>query len=229
MNELNLSRQTKLVPYNDINNYTLKVFGVGSIGSHMVKTAAKCGFKNIEVYDNDIVEEENISAQAFDFRHIGEKKVIAMADIIKESAGIKIIPQHGLVTEDTEIEPDSNTIYCCFFDSFEGRKMIFDKLKNYPIIFVDGRIGQFNMRHYLINCGEQEEANEYEATLTTGKSSDLECGEKACAPINTQIGGMIIMNIINYITGKDYSKIFIGNGEAPATNIHKLKIRNGGK
>jgi len=228
MNNLNLSRQAKLVPYDKINQYTLKVFGVGSIGSHFVKTAAKAGFKNIEVYDMDKVEEENIAAQAFDFTDIGKEKVMAMSDMIKKSAGIELITHQGLVDKDTEISAENDTFYCCFFDSFEGRKLVFEKLKNFPILFVDGRIGRFDMRHYLVNCDEKKDIEEYEKTLSTGKESDLPCGEKASAPVNVQIAGMIVMNIINYIKGDDYDRKYIGNAKTPNTGIHILNVRQSG-
>lgn len=223
--ELNLSRQSKLVPIDIINNYTLKVFGVGSVGSHFVKVAAKSGFKNIEVYDMDTVEEENIAAQAFDFEHIGQNKVEAMEDIVKRAAGVEIITHHGRVSEENPIMPEANTIYCCFFDSFEGRQMVFDMLKDYPVIFVDGRIGQYNMRHYLVELDDAEQVENYNKSLNTGAVSELQCGEKASAPINVQIAGKLVMNIINYVSGKDYSKVYIGNAEAPATDMNILVIR----
>ena len=223
--DLNLSRQSKLIPYDKINQYTLKVFGVGSIGSHFVKTAAKAGFKNIEVYDMDKVEEENIAAQAFDFEHIGKEKVVAMADIVKKAAGTELLTHQGLVDKKTDISAESDTFYCCFFDSFEGRKLVFDKLKDYPILFVDGRIGKHNMRHYLVNCNDKEDVEEFDKSLNTGKESELECGEKACAPVNVQLAGMILMNIINYINDDDYTRKFIGNAKTPNTQINILKLR----
>jgi molybdopterin/thiamine biosynthesis adenylyltransferase len=142
-NELNLSRQSKLVPVDKINQYQFKVFGVGSIGSHFVKTLAKTGFKNIEVFDMDTVEDENIAAQAYDFRHIGMKKVDAIKQIVEESTGVEIKTNHGMIDEKSMIVPEPNTFYCCFFDSFEARKLVFDKIKDYPILFVDGRIGRY--------------------------------------------------------------------------------------
>ena len=223
---LNLSRQSKLIPVDKINEYTLKVFGVGSVGSHFVKTAVKTGFRNIEVYDLDIVEEENIAAQAFDFKHIGMNKVEAMKEICKESAGVEIITHHGRVSEENSITPEANTIYCCFFDSFEARQMLFDMLKDYPVIFIDGRIGMYNMRHYLVELDDAEQVKEYLKTLDTKVVSDLKCGEKACCPVNAQISSMIIINIINYLKNNDYIKVFIGNAKAPANNIYIQKIRD---
>lgn len=224
-NILNLSRQALLVPYDSINQYTIKVFGVGSVGSHVVKILGKTGFKNLEVYDMDEVSEENISAQAFDFKHIGIKKTEAIKDIVKEGCGVDVIVHDGLVSKDSKINVGGNIIYCCFFDSFEARKMLFNKLKDFPIIFVDARIGMYNMRHYLVNCANDEEVKVYEESLETTAVSELACGEKSCAPVNSIIAGKIVMNIINFIKGNDYSKIYIGNAENPLTDISIMKTK----
>ena len=224
--ELNLSRQAKLVPVDKINEYTIKIFGVGSIGSHVAKVMAKTGFKNIEVFDMDIVEEENLAAQAFDFKHIKKNKVDAIAEIIKDGTNIEIVTNNGQITKDFQIDAESNTIYCCFFDSIEGRKLIFDKLKDMPIIFVDARIGMYDMRHYLIDCSDKAEVENYAKTLEIKATSELQCGEKACAPINVQLAGMITMNIVNFIMDKDYTKTFIGNAATPNNHINVLKIMN---
>ena len=225
VNELDLSRQAKLIP-DEINQYTIKVFGVGSVGSHVARILAKTGFKNIELIDRDKVSSENISPQAYNFQQIGMPKVEAMAEILKNEAGLtNIITINEEINEETEVIPLPDTIYCCFFDSFEARKMLFDKLKDYPIIWVDGRIGMFNMRHYLIDCREKKEVEEYEKTLTHGKVTELACGEKACAPVNNELAGKIVSNIVNYIKGKDYVKTYIGNTEAPANDIINVKIR----
>ena len=219
---LNLSRQSKLVPIDKVNEYTIKVYGIGSVGSHVTKILAKSGFKHIEVYDMDTVDEENIAAQAFDFKHIGMNKVDAMKDICKDGAGIDIKAFNGAITPETEMEVEPNTIYCCFFDSFDARKMLYDKIKDYPTIFVDARIGQYNMRHYLIDTGCQQTNEDFGKTLEPGAVSELICGEKATAPVNAEISGKIVMNIINYISGRDYTKTFIGNASATARAINVI-------
>lgn len=221
--ELNLSRQSKLVPVDKIEDITIKVFGVGSVGSHVVKTLAKTGFNNIEVYDMDIVEEENLAAQAFDFKHLKQNKVDAIKDIVKESSGVDIIPHHGVVTEETDITPEPNTVYMCFFDSFSARKLVFDKLKDFPVLFVDGRIGRYDMRYYFVDCINQDEVKSYAKTLESTADSGLECGEKASAPINTIISGQIVMNLINYLKEENQIKTFIGNASTPKNNIYVLK------
>lgn len=225
-NKLNLSRQSKLVPINEISSWNIKVFGVGSVGSHVVNVLAKTGFERIHVYDMDIVEEENIAPQAYNFEHIGLNKVEALADVVKKSSGVEITTHHGEVNEETEIEPEANTIYMCFFDSFEARKMVWNKVKDFPVIFIDARIGRYDMRHYLVNCSEQDQVEAYEDSFPKeGNGSDLVCGEKASAPINVQIAGMIVINLVCFLAGKDYTKIFIGNAATPANNINVLQLR----
>ena len=221
--KLNLSRQSKLVPFDKVEDMTVKIFGVGSVGSHVAKVLAKTGFQHIEVYDMDTVEEENLAAQAFDFRHLGMSKVNAIKEIIKESSGIDIVTHHGEITEDTEITPTPNTIYMCFFDSLEARKLVFDKVKDFPVIFVDGRIGRYDMRYYFVDCIDLGEKEAYAKSLETTAVSDLECGEKASAPINTIISGMIVVNLISYLQEERRIKVFIGNAMSPKSNIIVLK------
>jgi molybdopterin/thiamine biosynthesis adenylyltransferase len=222
---MDLSRQSKLVPEDKINQYTVKVFGVGSIGSHFTEILAKTGFANIEVYDMDTVEEANIGPQAYDNRHLDMIKVDAMKAIVKDSTGFEIATFNGEVTEATEITPEPDTVYACFFDSFPARKLVFDKVKDYPGIFLDGRIGRYDMRHYLIDLSDKEAVVKYEKTLTPKTESELVCGEKASAPINAQIAGKLVMNLVNFIRGADYVTTFIGNVAAPSNDINVIKQR----
>ena len=225
MERLNLSRQALLIPQQRIEEMRLVVFGAGSIGSHLIKTAAKTGFLDIEVYDFDVVGEENLAAQAFDFEHIGMSKVDAIADIVKKGAGIDIVKHNEKVTEETNIPILPNTIYVCVFDSFEARKLVFDKLKDYPVAYVDGRIGRYDMRHYLVDCSKDEQVTSYSKTLETGDVSELVCGEKASAPINVQIAGKIVMNIINFLDGSTYEKVYIGNAKQSGNDFRVLEKR----
>jgi hypothetical protein len=81
------------------------------------------------------------------------------------------------------------------------------------------------MRHYLVNCANEDERKDYAETLETKAVSELICGEKASAPINVQIAGIIVMNIVNFISEKDYTKVLIANASTPKQAIIVLKLR----
>ena len=221
--ELDLSRQANMVPQDKIVNWNIEVFGVGSVGSHVTECLAKSGFKSIKVYDMDTVELENISPQAFDRTDIGKFKVDAVNNICQRNAGLTIQTSNEEITEKTVISPEPLTVYCCFFDSLEARRLVFEKLKGSPVLFVDGRIGKFDMRYYLVDCSDKVEVKDYLVTLDTSVQSEMSCGDKACATVNRVISGHIVMQIINYILGNSYIKTFIGNLAMPTTDIAVVK------
>ncbi len=218
--ELNLTRQSKLVPAEQVNKTSVEAFGIGSLGGPVTLLLAKVGFKNIKVYDMDKVEEENIGPQVFSRRHLEMTKVEAMKEIIKDATGVDIEAKHGMVDEKCKITPEPNTVYMCFFDSFEARQIIFNKLKNYPVMYIDGRIGRFDKRHYLVDCSNKADVKSYERSLNTGAQSDLECGEKASAYINYQIASKIVGNYLNYLNGRKCNKIYVGNSLSPDQDIY---------
>jgi molybdopterin/thiamine biosynthesis adenylyltransferase len=212
MTELNLSRQSKLVPPSELGKWNFEIFGIGSVGSHLTYLLSKTGFRNLRVYDLDTVDEENIGPQCFDFDHIGMNKVDAIADKVKKGAGIDIQTCHGRVEESTQLPMEPDTIYICVFDSFSARKLVYDKVKNMPGIFIDARIGRFEMSHFLVDLSNTIQKEQYEKTFpTSGEGSDLLCGEKASAFINYELVGRMVANIVAYISGKSYIKRFMGN------------------
>ena len=221
--KLDLSRQAKLIPKEKIDNWNVEVFGVGSVGSHVVDCLAKSGFKSIKVYDMDVVSEENIAPQAFNIEHIEMLKVDAVKDIAKRAAGLTIQTSSDKITDKTKIVLEPLTMYCCFFDSLEARKLIFNQCKGNPVIYVDGRIGKYDIRYYLVDCMNKEEVADYETTLDTRVQSDQVCGEKACAPVNRVISGHIVMQMVNFISENDYIKTFIGNLAMPTMDIAIVK------
>src|SRR3990167_9189169 len=66
------------------------VIGCGAIGSFVTMTLAKMGFKNILVYDEDKIENHNISNQLFPEYMVGKFKVDALKDVVEHYSGAKI-------------------------------------------------------------------------------------------------------------------------------------------
>jgi molybdopterin/thiamine biosynthesis adenylyltransferase len=211
--KLNLSKQTLLIPEKSLYQMNFEVFGIGSVGSNFVRTLAKSGFQNIKVYDYDVVELDNVPAQAYYLSHVGMQKTDALKQLINNETGLIIQTQEGKIEEDYDFIPSADTIYCCFFDSLPLRKMLWDKMKNYPIIWLDARIGRFDMRYYIVDLrqSDTEWKQEYEQTLENTNVSDLECGEKCTFAVNENISSRIMAQIIRLAHDKEINPIFISN------------------
>ena len=98
------------------------VIGAGATGSYCVWLLAKMGCRRITVYDFDEIENYNIPNQMYGVSDVGKKKVDALAERIKESAGIVIKP----IPKRFEKE-SLNGIVFVLTDTMESRKKIWEQ------------------------------------------------------------------------------------------------------
>jgi molybdopterin/thiamine biosynthesis adenylyltransferase len=178
---------------------TIIVYGAGSIGSHLVMGLAKTGFKNITVIDYDVIEEDNLPAQSYPYSLVtankGLLKIDALKTFIKDFTGTTINTLNEKITSNSTINLSMNTIHVCCFDNIEGRKTLFNHFKDFPIHYLDGRIGGFNIEKYYVNMLNDKEVEDYEQTLE-GEFVELECGNKALWSVNSLLASKLIADII---------------------------------
>ena len=60
------------------------IAGCGSGGSQVALQLAMSGVSNFELYDNQVLGEENVIRHACGLRYVGEKKIDAVADLIRD-------------------------------------------------------------------------------------------------------------------------------------------------
>ncbi len=63
MGEISFDKQSLLIDADSLTKLKLKMFGVGSMGSIIVKMAALTGITDISVYDYDTVDPDNIGSR----------------------------------------------------------------------------------------------------------------------------------------------------------------------
>ncbi|MCK5580567.1 MAG: sulfur carrier protein ThiS adenylyltransferase ThiF [Candidatus Omnitrophica bacterium] len=61
-----------------IQSKTIGIGGAGGLGSNIALTLVRCGFKNLEILDSDVVEASNLNRQQFSLEDIGKDKVIVL-------------------------------------------------------------------------------------------------------------------------------------------------------
>lgn len=179
------------------------VYGCGSIGSHVITGLAKTGFKDITIYDYDSVEDSNIPAQFFGIKHIGEKKIEAIADVVSQ-----FVPDIEINKEEVKIDGEfipelsKDSIHILCFDNIEARKILSEMLFGYPLLIIDGRIGSFNIEKYTFLGTNKNLCKDYSKTLE-GEFSKLKCGEKTLWPVNAYIGSKIVADVLKYIKNEE--------------------------
>lgn len=174
------------------------VYGCGSIGSHVIMGLAKTGFNNISAIDYDEVEESNIPAQFYSYKHIGMKKIEAIKDLVKYMHNVDI--QIEEIKVDGAYTPgyEQNSVHIICFDNIESRKILVEKLQGFPLLIIDGRIGAFNAEKYSFIGTEEKLYNKYMKTLE-GEFSELECGEKTLWSVNAYIASKIIVDVLKFV------------------------------
>ena len=218
MSILTTIKQDGFIDSSKLAKWNIKVFGIGSIGATLIHQLAMVGFESITGYDFDTVDEENIGSQIFRKRHIGMKKTEALQQMMKEDYDMEIAVIDGKIDEKTEIMPEDNTLYFCSFDSLEARQMLWDKLKTFPIVWGESRIGRTSQRYYFIDLRlkDEEWKKKYEATLSTdGPRTELKCGEKGSYPSNAELCGKICRQVVNIAEEKPLTTMFIGDWGNP--------------
>ena len=230
MGEITDVKQANIIDSELVGKWKLKIYGAGSIGSILTTQAALTGFKDITAYDMDTVDSDNIGSQDFTLQHVGMKKTVALQKLLKDNYNFDIAVVDGEITKDTEILPEEKTIYFCAFDSLEARNILWQKLKNFPIVWGESRIGRTAQRFYFIDLRKTDKETlewktNYEKTLDPkGPRTTLKCGDKGTYPSNAELVGKIMRQLVNIAENKPVATIFIGDwGHPPAVFVAPIE------
>ena len=174
---MDFTRQTNIFdPENQ--NLDITIIGAGSTGSFTALNLAKMGFNKIKVIDFDTVEKHNIPNQFFRMQDIGKPKVDALQEIIKDFTGTEIQVENLEIKEDYEFDLGLNTLILLCVDSIDVRKLIFEKVKEFPIMLMDTRFGGEGFSIHTVNLSETKENEKFAKSLNL-KIKDTTCGAKS--------------------------------------------------
>lgn len=182
------------------------IIGAGSTGSFLALTLAKMGVCSIKVIDYDKVEAKNIPNQFFRTQDIGKYKVEALKAIIQDFTDTEIQTENLKIEEGYNFDFDLNTLFIFCLDNMESRKLIYEKLKDFPIRLMDTRFGSEGFSIHAVDLGDDEEKEDYEKSL--GLSiMDTPCGTKGVIYSILSLASEVC-NIVKKIdSGEDYPQL----------------------
>ena len=184
--------------------FPITVIGAGAIGSASVITLAKMGCSDITVWDDDLLEEHNVSNQICSLDSIGKPKVEALAQLTQSLTGVDLKPRferyRGQRLEGLVIAA---------VDSMTARQDIWKrcKLNTFIPLLIDARMGAEFARLYCIRPVDPDEADFYEQNLyPEGEAEHLPCSARAIIYCPTIIGGAIALLVKSHATGASTPK-----------------------
>jgi len=169
------SRHWGMIDVERLHTTPFKIIGTGSVGSFACLGLSKMGAHLMEVWDDDMIDEVNISNQFFRVKDIGEYKVDALQSIVKDFEDVNIVVH----PEKHNGDKDLSGIVITALDSMLPRKRIWDSIKGSENVelFIDPRMGGRVARIFLVN--PKNGVEQYEKTLYTDEDSAPErCTER---------------------------------------------------
>lgn len=203
MNSEYLTRQSDLIPA-EVLSKRITIVGAGAIGSWTALTLAKMGFNDIQVYDDDKIDPENMNCQFYPIKSIGMNKTDALAELIFEFTGVKIKAINKRVDDSTSLRGD---YVISAVDSMTARKIIFEQCRGSYL--VDGRMAAEYITMYSVNMNDMKAVENFKKTLY----ADSEAVQERCTAKST----MYTVGLISGLIGKTIKDLATGN--APITSL----------
>ena len=192
-------RQLDILPPEKL-AFPITVIGAGAIGSAAVVTLAKMGCSDITVWDDDTIEEHNVSNQMCLVQEIGSPKTSALLMLTQLLSGITIKTR----LERYRGQALSGVVVAAT-DNMEARQEVWKRAKmnrRIPLL-IDTRMGAEFARIYSIHPMNADEADFYEENLYAGEEAErLPCSARAIIYCPTIIGGLIALIVKSHAIGK---------------------------
>lgn len=200
-----LLRQLDVLPIHNLGE-KITIIGAGSVGSFTALALAKMGFSNITVYDDDKIETENMNCQFYPLRSIGQLKVDALHELVKDFADIEIEKKAERYADGT-----FPGIVISAVDNMAVRKKIWDEHKANGAVtraVLDPRMGAEAALLYTMNPTCEKDIESYEKTLYTDDDAVVaRCTEKSTMYCVLLLSGLVSTTVKALVTNNKYPRV----------------------
>lgn len=188
--------------------HEINVIGAGATGSWAVLFLAKMGFKIINVWDFDEVEDHNLPNQAFQLKSVGKSKAEEIKRIVDTASDVEI----NVFNEAFEGGDTVNGVVFVLTDTMKSRSEIWmESLKYNPNVklVIETRMDYNGGRVYTVDPMNMTHIQKYEETLYTDEEATT-AGPSACGATATIVTTAVdivshaIWNMINWFNDEQY-------------------------
>ena len=177
--ELDLTRQSGIIPTELVTKLGISIIGCGAIGSHAAETLAKIGIRNMHAWDFDSVEEHNLANQGFRLIDLGLSKVEVVRDKLQEAVGLDLVTNLERVDSDTRF---FTPLVLATVDTMSARKDILKAALSSldAEVLIDARMGAMYGQVFICNLADPQSLKDYKKTLfDDSEGFQAPCTEKS--------------------------------------------------
>jgi len=197
---VDLYRQQDLIEPDQL-DLPITVVGCGGIGSFVVLALAKMGCRALAVYDDDRVEPHNIPNQAYRLADVGRLKVEALADLVRDVAGVPLESRAERVGGQR-----LQGVVVTAVDTMAARREIWLRGIRHRAgvpLYLDARMGAEVARILTVRPADPDDVRRYEASLHPDEEAViLPCTAQAIVYTGFSIAALVAGQIKKFLTGE---------------------------
>ncbi len=197
---MDLYRQQDLIEPDQL-DIPISVVGCGGIGSFVVLALAKMGCRALAAYDDDRVEAHNIPNQAYRLADVGRLKVEALADLIRDAAGVPLQIRPERVREQR-----LQGVVVAAVDTMAARREFWLRGIRHRAavpLYLDARMGAEVARILTVRPADPDDIRRYEASLHADEEAlVLPCTAQAIVYTGFSIAALVAGQIKKFLTGE---------------------------
>lgn len=207
------SRFSGAIWYEEIQKQTVTLAGVGGIGSYVGFLLGRLKPQRLIIYDPDSVETVNMSGQLYGLTDVGNYKIVALSNMVRNYANY-----NSIVALNTRFEANSEAtdIMICGFDNMEARKVFYEKWKqrvlSYPTgsndrkkcLFIDGRLAAEEFQVLSIQGDDDRAMKEYEDKwlFSDAEAEETICSYKQTTFMANMIASVMVNVFVNFVANQ---------------------------
>jgi molybdopterin/thiamine biosynthesis adenylyltransferase len=197
-----LTRQLDLIPTRVLET-PITCIGAGAIGGWVVLAAAKMGFSEITVFDDDLVSVENMNSQFYRFKDIGSSKVFALQALVHDFTGLTIDARN-----EKYVRGAFTGLVISAVDSMAVRRTIWENHAKTALrtkAVIDPRMGAETAALYVMNPMDPLDCEVYPASLFSDEQAIQErCTAKATIYTANMLAGLVCKAMKDVLTTQNY-------------------------
>lgn len=166
------SRQSSLVIQDRLATHTIHLIGCGAVGRNVGLMLASIGAQSVILWDDDRVDQSNVTTQGYCQLEIGSLKGLSLADAMQRiNLGMKTIPTESKWTNSATPRFDRQSIVILCPDNMPTRKRAYQTARQAKVaLFLDARMLGESSQCYALSSPAQWAW--YESTLHDASESE---------------------------------------------------------